>query len=151
MPRIIMNRAFIARWTRMPHSIGRLSASASSHHSLSLAAFITNIAESDFRHAQDNEASELYEAEEVLRVVFPTDEDAALPLNPSKEALHEPASHIAAQPSPILRGRLASVAAMWRDHLDAVLAQLLIEWIAILGAIANQILRLGLDHVEVEA
>src|SRR5262245_33844250 len=52
MPRIIMNRAFIARWTRMPHSIGRLSASASSHHSLSSAAFITNIAESDFRHAQ---------------------------------------------------------------------------------------------------
>jgi hypothetical protein len=28
-----------------------LSASASSHHSLSSAAFITNIAESDFRHA----------------------------------------------------------------------------------------------------
>src|SRR5262245_66120243 len=43
---------------------------------------------------EDNEASELYEAEEVLRVVFPTDEDAALPLNPSKEALHEPALHI---------------------------------------------------------
>ena len=40
------------RWTRMPHSTGRLSASASSHHSLSSAAFITNIAESDFRHAQ---------------------------------------------------------------------------------------------------
>src|SRR5262249_1180311 len=51
MPRIIMNRAFIARWTRMPHSTGRLSPSASSHHSLSSAAFITNIAESDFRHA----------------------------------------------------------------------------------------------------
>jgi hypothetical protein len=45
---------------------------------------------------EDNEASELYEAEEVLGVVFPTDEDAALPLNPSKEALHEPPSHIAA-------------------------------------------------------
>src|SRR5262249_15928641 len=45
---------------------------------------------------EDNEASELYEAEEVLGVVFPTDEDAALPLNPSKEALHKPASHIAA-------------------------------------------------------
>ena len=45
---------------------------------------------------EDNEASELNEAEEVLGVVFPTDEDAALPLNPSKEALHEPASHIAA-------------------------------------------------------
>ena len=37
-----------ARWTRMPRSIARLSASASSHHDLSLAAFITNIAESEF-------------------------------------------------------------------------------------------------------
>ena len=45
---------------------------------------------------EDKEASELYEAEEVVGVVFPTDEDAALPLNPSKEALHEPTSHIAA-------------------------------------------------------
>jgi hypothetical protein len=36
----------------MPHSIGRLSASASSHPGLSLAAFITNIAESDFRYTQ---------------------------------------------------------------------------------------------------
>jgi ubiquinone/menaquinone biosynthesis C-methylase UbiE len=44
----------------------------------------------------DNEASELYEAEEVLGVVFPTDQDASLPLNPSKEALHEPSSHITA-------------------------------------------------------
>src|SRR5262249_12328882 len=51
MLRIIMNPAFIAHWTRMPHSIGRLSASASSDHSLSSAAFITNIAESDFRHS----------------------------------------------------------------------------------------------------
>ena len=36
----------------MPRSIGRLSASALSHHSLSSAAFITNIAESDFRYTQ---------------------------------------------------------------------------------------------------
>jgi alkanesulfonate monooxygenase SsuD/methylene tetrahydromethanopterin reductase-like flavin-dependent oxidoreductase (luciferase family) len=36
----------------MPHSTGRLSVSASSLHSLSSAAFITNIAESDFRYAQ---------------------------------------------------------------------------------------------------
>ena len=45
---------------------------------------------------EDNEASELYEAEEVPGVVFPTDEDAALPLNPGEEALDEPASHVAA-------------------------------------------------------
>src|SRR4029453_4555098 len=36
----------------MPRSLARLSASASSHHDLSLAVFITNIAESDFRYTQ---------------------------------------------------------------------------------------------------
>src|SRR5262249_24724379 len=40
---------FIARSTKMPRSIGRLSASALSHHGLSSVVFITNIAESDFR------------------------------------------------------------------------------------------------------
>src|SRR5262249_7578192 len=45
-------RILFSRRTRMPHSIGRLSASAASHHGLSSAAFITNIAESDFRHPQ---------------------------------------------------------------------------------------------------
>src|ERR1700745_3295242 len=39
---------------------------------------------------------------------------------------------------------------MRRNHLDAVAAQLLIEWIAVVSAIADQILRLGLAHVEVE-
>jgi hypothetical protein len=43
---------------------------------------------------QDNEASELDKAEEVLGVEFPADEYAALPLYPGKETLDEPASHI---------------------------------------------------------
>jgi hypothetical protein len=47
-----MGREFIARSTRMPHFPARLSTSASSHHDLSLAGFITNIAESDFRDTQ---------------------------------------------------------------------------------------------------
>src|SRR5256886_6477617 len=38
---------------RIPRFIGRLSTSASSHHDPSLAAFITNIVESDFRYTQD--------------------------------------------------------------------------------------------------
>jgi hypothetical protein len=49
------NESRVHRSLEMPHSIGRLSASASSHHSLFSAAFITNIAESDFRHAQDDD------------------------------------------------------------------------------------------------
>jgi predicted aspartyl protease len=45
---------------------------------------------------EDNEAGELDEAEEVLGVILPADEDAALPLDPSEEALNAPASHVAA-------------------------------------------------------
>ena len=72
---------------------------SSLHHDLQLnPAFVTvkSLEPISKSPEEDTEASELYETEEVLGVVFPTDEDAALPLNPSKEALHEPASHIAA-------------------------------------------------------
>src|SRR5204863_7004207 len=48
----IMNRAPIDPWTRTPRSIAPFSASAPSHHSLSSADFITNIAESDFWYTQ---------------------------------------------------------------------------------------------------
>src|SRR5215468_653746 len=39
---------------------------------------------------------------------------------------------------------------MRRDHLNAVLSQLRIQRIAVIGAIADQVFRLGFDHVEVE-
>jgi hypothetical protein len=37
-----------------------------------------------------------------------------------------------------------------RNHLDTVAAQLLIQWIAVVSAIADKVLWLGLNHVEVE-
>ena len=45
---------------------------------------------------EDNEAGELYKAEEVLSVILPADEDATLPLYPGEEALDEPAPHVTA-------------------------------------------------------
>src|SRR5262249_54630427 len=45
---------------------------------------------------EDNEAGELEESEEVLGVILPADEDAALPLDPRKEAFDEPTTHVAA-------------------------------------------------------
>jgi hypothetical protein len=39
---------------------------------------------------------ELDEAEEVVDVVFPADEDATLPLDPGEEALDQPTSHVTA-------------------------------------------------------
>src|SRR5262249_44279532 len=44
---------------------------------------------------EEKEAGELDESKEVLGVVFPADENAALPLDPRKEAFDEPAAHIA--------------------------------------------------------
>src|SRR5580704_2681852 len=40
---------------------------------------------------------------------------------------------------------------MRRDHLDAISAQFVVQRIAVVSAIANQVLWLGFDHVEVEA
>src|SRR6516165_5579169 len=45
---------------------------------------------------EDHEAGELDEAEEVLAVVLPADEDAALPLDPGEEAFDKPTSHVTA-------------------------------------------------------
>jgi hypothetical protein len=42
---------------------------------------------------EDNEASELDKAQEVLCVILPAAEDPTLPLNPSKEAFNEPSPH----------------------------------------------------------
>src|SRR6476659_9547110 len=39
---------------------------------------------------EDNEAGELDEAEKVVGVVFPADEDATLPLYPGEEAFDQP-------------------------------------------------------------
>src|SRR5215472_10801521 len=100
---------------------------------------------------QDNEASELNESEEVLGVVFPTDEETALPLDPGEEALDEPAPRVTAEPSSILRERLSAIGAMRCNHLDALSSQLLVQRVAVVGAVTDQILRLGFDHVEVEA
>src|SRR5215475_15167694 len=45
---------------------------------------------------EGDEAGKLDKAEEIVGVVLPANEDPALPLNPSEEALDEPASHVAA-------------------------------------------------------
>jgi hypothetical protein len=70
---------------------------------------------------EDNEAGELNEAKEVLWMIFPSDEDPALPLDPGKEAFDQPAPQEASQAAPVLRRRFRSVRAVRRDHLDAIL------------------------------
>jgi hypothetical protein len=58
---------------------------------------------------EDDEASELDEAEEVLRVILPAHKDAALPLDPGEEAFHHPPSGVSSESAPVLRRRFAAV------------------------------------------
>jgi hypothetical protein len=58
---------------------------------------------------EDNEAGALDKSEEVRRMILPADENAALPSDPGKEALDQPAPRVAAQPSPVLRGWVTPV------------------------------------------
>ena len=71
---------------------------------------------------EDDEAGELHEAKEVLRIKLPADKNAALPLNPGEEPFDQPAPGISAKSATILRGALAAIGSVRRDHLDAVFA-----------------------------
>src|SRR6478672_3758950 len=75
---------------------------------------------------EDDQASELNEAEEVFWVILPSDEDATLPLNPCEEALDHPSPCVSPQPASILGGGPAAIGSVRCDHLDAVSTQLLI-------------------------
>ena len=100
---------------------------------------------------QDDEASELDEAKEVLGIVLPAHQDATLPLYPGKEALYQPAPCVSPQAAVVLRRRLHAAGAVGRDHLDAVPAQAVVERIAVVGTITDKSLWFGFDHVEIEA
>ena len=71
---------------------------------------------------EDDEASELHEAKEVLRIELPADKDAALLLNPGEEPFDQPAPGISPKSASILRRARAAIGAVRRDHLDAVFA-----------------------------
>jgi hypothetical protein len=45
-----------------------------------------------------------------------------------------------------LRGGLAAIGSVRRDHLDATLTQLLIQRTVVVRAISDQIFGLGFDH-----
>ena len=73
-------------------------------------------------------------------------------LQPGKEPFDEPASLIAPQPPAVLGlVPLEPVVAMRGNHLDAVALKLRVERVAVIRAIANQVLGLRFDHVELEA
>lgn len=73
-----------------------------------------------------------------------------MPLHPRKESLNDPAPLVTAQSPSVLRCAFDAVGFVWRDHLNPLLAKFGIQRVAVVGAIADQIVRLCLNHVEVE-
>jgi hypothetical protein len=63
---------------------------------------------------EDDEAGELHEAKEVLRIKLPADKNAALPLNPGEEPFDQPAHGISAKSATILGGALAAIGSVRR-------------------------------------
>ena len=83
-------------------------------------------------------------------MIFPSNQEPTLPLNPGKEPLDDPTPLVAAQPPTVLRRLANAIGSVRCDHLGALLAQLCIQFVAVVRASANQTLQLRLDHLEVE-
>ena len=73
-----------------------------------------------------------------------------LPLHPSKEAFDNPSPFVAAQAATILRFLLHPIRFVRGNHFDALFSKLLIQWIAVVSAIADQIIRFRFNHVEIK-
>ena len=83
-------------------------------------------------------AGELEKPEKVLNRVFPAGDQTARVVEPGEDAFDLPAAFGAAERAAVLRGDPAT-ATMARDHLDAIVrAQLRVERITVVAAIADQ-------------
>jgi hypothetical protein len=77
--------------------------------------------------------------EEIVWVAFPADHDAAIVMQPRKQAFDFPSTAITPQHAAILGLSSGAHGPVWRDHLDAVvLHQPLIEAVAVVGPVADQ-------------
>jgi hypothetical protein len=88
---------------------------------------------------EDDGASQLDHPEEILRVVFPANDDAPKVVKPSEQTLDLPSPPVAAQHATILRGFAAARGIVRCNQLHAeALPDARIQRIAIVGAVADQ-------------
>jgi len=93
---------------------------------------------------EDNEAAELEHAEEIGFVIFPAADQSAKVVQPGKEAFDFPAAAVTAQFATVLGTLPAAIELVRGDQPDAVLfLKALVEWVAVVGAVANQTLWFG--------
>ena len=99
---------------------------------------------------QDSGTGELQHAEEVLDVKLPARDEATGVVEPGKQPFDLPAAARPAQRAPVLGGR-PTAPAMPGDHLDAVLiAEDLIEGVAVVAAVADQARRELREEARIE-
>ena len=92
---------------------------------------------------QDKDAAKLNKAKVVQRVAFIANHEPTKIAQPGEQPLDLPTPLVTPQWSAILRLGLLPIAPMRRDHLDAELRQLFIEWIGVVRAIADEALGQG--------
>src|SRR6266404_5830275 len=91
---------------------------------------------------EDYSACKLNHSEEILWVVLPTNDDATIIMQPSKQTLDFPATAVAAQHAAVLGDRPAPVPAVRRDQFHTELfAYPLIQRITVVRFVADQSLR----------
>ena len=87
---------------------------------------------------EDDEAAEMKHSEEVGFVVFPAADETAEVVEPGEEALDLPAAAVAAEFPAVLGVLPAAIVLVRSDEPDAMfLPEALVEWIAVVGAVAD--------------
>jgi hypothetical protein len=91
---------------------------------------------------QNYNASELDHTEAILSMVSISNKNSPKILQPSKQVFGFPSTPISPKLSAILSRRLFASLSVWRDHFKAAFVQkLLVKTVAIIGLIANKLVR----------
>ena len=87
---------------------------------------------------EDHEATELEHAEEIGFVIFPAADQAAEVMKPGEKAFDFPATAVPAQLAAVLGALAVAIVLVGRDEPNTVfLPEALVEWIAVVGAVAD--------------
>lgn len=82
------------------------------------------------------------EAEKIIKMIFVANDDSSVILYPGKESLNFPAPLVTPEFSAVLCLRFLSISLMRRNQLNSERSQFCIQWVGIIGFIANQLRRL---------
>lgn len=91
-------------------------------------------------------AAQAHHAEEVLDVIFPSNDQPTKVMEPSKKSFHSPAFAVTPQGAAVLR-RCTALPAMRCDHLDAIsVGQISVQAVAVIGFVADQSCGQGVEE-----